>query len=363
MGVVRSRGSGMAKRALTSNEKQVLFGLVRHPTRNDRELSEVLGIKVSTVTAIRRRLRRAEYFATRRIPMMHRLGWEILAAGHGQIARSAGSHAAARLKESLEDRFPPIFHFAYSPDHFFLLANAPSYTAFRRDLEDLRGAMHKTGLLEGGLIDTVVLPVGLTAIANFFDYSHVLALAFGIDDGTSVSLQHPKVGDIELSRKETDVLRGLVRHPELSDKAVAQKIKASRQAVSKMRREFEAAGLLRTARIPNVRALGFELYLYAFPRFMSPATIRARTDAIEHTLSLTPHIFYATSNAESVILGTVRSYEHFSSLRGSIVKLYDEEGFLAREPAIQLGLVSMTEILRNCEFGPLVQMLREPSAG
>src|SRR3989304_5426167 len=106
----------MAKRSLTDNERKVLFGLVNRPGLNDRELSEALGIKVSTVTAIRRRLRKADYYTT----------------------------------------------------------------ASRRDLEDLRLALHKAGLLDDGTITTTIFPVGMTAIGNFFDYSHVPPLPFAL---------------------------------------------------------------------------------------------------------------------------------------------------------------------------------------
>src|SRR5512136_700682 len=114
----------MAKRGLTPNEKQVLYGLVRHPVLNDRELSELLDVKVSTVTAIRRRLRHAEYFTTRRVPMMHRLGWELL-----------------------KDRFPGLFHVVASSDHLSFLGFAHNYTAARREADDLRVSLDRAKLL------------------------------------------------------------------------------------------------------------------------------------------------------------------------------------------------------------------------
>ncbi len=352
----------MAKRSLTGNEREVLYGLVHHPTLNDRELSETLDIKVSTVTAIRRRLRRADYFVTKRLPMMHRLGWEILAAGHGRLSPSRRGATSSRLKELLGDRFPCVFYLSDSPDHFLFLATAPDYTTFKRDLEDLRLAMHRADLLANGDLQTHVLPLGLSAVPNFFDYSHVLALAFGIEDRPTFKIELAKVGDTSLTRKETEVLKGLVRFPEISDKAVAGRIRASRQAVSKMRREFEEEGLLRTVRIPNVRALGFELFAAAFAKFVPTATVRARSDLIEKVLRLTPQFFYATCNSDSVLLGALKSYEHFSSLRSSLEKAYQEKGFLAGEPTMRLGVVSMTDVVRNCEFSPLVHMLKEPGS-
>jgi len=350
------------KRTLTANERRVLYGLVREPTKNDRQLSESLGIKVSTVTAIRRRLRRADYFSTRRIPMMSRLGWEILAAGHGKLSPTRGAPATARLRELVGDRFPSVFHLVDAPDHFLFLAVAKDYTSFARDLEELRFAMHKAGILDEAPIQTAVLPVSLTVIGTFFDFSQVLAIAFGIESRASVRLEPERVGDIALTRKETEVLVGLVRFPELADKAVAAKIDASRQAVSKMRREFEATGLLRTAHLPNVRALGFELYGSVFSRFAPGATLKVRMDGIERVLRSTPNFFHAASNSDAVLLGAVRSYEHFSSLRATLAKYYTDKGFFSGDPTIHLGLVSMTEIMRNCDFSPLVQGLNGPTS-
>src|SRR3972149_3058237 len=97
------------KRSLTPNERAVLHGLVSRPTLNDRELSETLSVKVSTVTAIRRRLRRVDFFVARRIPMMHRLGWEILVAGLCRLPVAREADAAARMREALGSKHPTLF--------------------------------------------------------------------------------------------------------------------------------------------------------------------------------------------------------------------------------------------------------------
>lgn len=349
----------MAKRGLTGNETQVLYGLIRHPTLNDRELSELLGVKVSTVTAIRRRLRRAEYFVTRRVPMMHRLGWEVLAGGCARLDIAQGSQAASRLREVFKDRIPDVFHAAVSSDHFTFLAAAPSYTALRRDIDELRLLLDRTKLMGDGDLASVVFPMSLCVVPTFFDFSHALALSFDIDERISFRPEFAKQGDVDLSRKETEVLKGLVRFPELSDKGLAQKVKVSRQAVSKMRREFEEDGVLRTVRIPGLRALGFEIYVTTFAHFTPSANVKVRSEAIEKILRLTPTFFLATSDMDAVLLGAARSYEQFSTLRATISKYHEERGFLLGDPNTCLALTANLEILRNCDFGPLVGQLTE----
>ncbi len=350
----------MAKRGLTANERQVLYGLVRHPVLNDRELSELLNVKVSTVTAIRRRLRHAEYFVTRRIPMMHRLGWELLIGGSARIDVAQGGQVAPRLREALKDRFADLFHVVMSADQLSFLGFARDYTSARRDMDELRLTLDRSKILGDGDVTFCVFPMSLSQVPTFFDYSHALALAFDIEDRYALRADHPRSGDIELTRKETEVLKGLVRFPETSDKALAQRVKVSRQAVSKMRREFEGEGLLRTVRIPNLRALGFELYVTAFARFTPASPLRTRTDAFDRLLRSTATFFLVSDDADAVVVGTSKSYEEYSVLNSGLTKHFKEHGYLAGDPDIIVGLTASTEFLRNCEFGPLVQGLTPP---
>lgn len=350
----------MAKRGLTGNEKRVLYGLVRHPGLNDRELSELLGVKVSTVTAIRRRLRRADYFLTRRIPMMNRLGWELLIGGHARLDLTQGPQTLPRVKETLRDRFPSLFHAAASADHLSFLGFARDYTSARGEIDELRQALDRSKLLGEGDVHLSAFPMSLSVVPTFFDYSHTLALAFDIEDRTTIRFDHGLVGDVELTRKETEVLKGLVRFPELSDKGLASRVKVSRQAVSKMRREFEREGLLRTARIPNLRLLGFDLYITAFARFSPSSTLKARTEAFERLLRASPTFFLISDEAETAVVGASRTYEQFSVLRATLTKHFHERGFLGADPDVYVGLTSTTEVLRNCEFGSLVQSLTAP---
>ncbi len=350
----------VAKRGLTVNEKRVLYGLVRHPVLNDRELSELLGVKVSTVTAIRRRLRRGDYYVTRRIPMMHRLGWELLVGGTARLDLGQGGQVGGRLREVLKDRFPSLFHVVSSSDHLSFLGFARNYTAARIEVDDLRLALDRAKLLGEGDVHVMAFPMELSVIPSFFDYSHALALAFGLDDRLGLKMDRAKAGDIELTRKETEVLKGLVRYPELSDKALAQRVRVSRQAVSKMRREFESEGLLRTARVPNLRTLGFELYVTAFARFAPSSPLRSRTEAFERLLRSTATFFLVSDDAEVGVFGAAKSYEQFSVMNVNLVKHFKERGFLSTDPEVHVGLTSTTDIVRNCEFGPLVQSLTAP---
>jgi hypothetical protein len=70
----------MEKNELTKKEKLMLYGIARYPKLTDKQLSEKLELKHSTVTSIRNRLRENEYFRTLTIPRLQNMGCKMLVA-------------------------------------------------------------------------------------------------------------------------------------------------------------------------------------------------------------------------------------------------------------------------------------------
>ena len=66
------------KTYLSTNERVVLLGLIKFPDLNDRQITEKVGLKLSTFTAIKNRLKKNDYFQTVRHPNMSILGSELM---------------------------------------------------------------------------------------------------------------------------------------------------------------------------------------------------------------------------------------------------------------------------------------------
>ena len=64
----------MKKFNLSEKEKVVLYGLSKYPNYTDKLLSKKLNLKHSTVTAIRHRLHKNEYFRKLIIPKLQNMG-------------------------------------------------------------------------------------------------------------------------------------------------------------------------------------------------------------------------------------------------------------------------------------------------
>jgi hypothetical protein len=160
------------KKGLTKNERTVLHGLVMHPTLNDRKLAERTGVKHSTITAIRRRLRDEEYFRTVRIPSMNSLGCELSVVGYGRFSPSASDGLKARFVSTMKKENRGLYHFLLSPDFYFHLSTARDYTSLRKWTDVVEHEFSDTKLFSPrNSRTTVIFPNELTKQFRFFNYS------------------------------------------------------------------------------------------------------------------------------------------------------------------------------------------------
>ena len=70
---------------LLTSEKLVLYALVRFPLHNDRELSDIIPMSMSTLTANRNRLQRRGYINTVRFPRMDMINADIIFAWRNEL--------------------------------------------------------------------------------------------------------------------------------------------------------------------------------------------------------------------------------------------------------------------------------------
>jgi len=350
--------------SLTPKEKTTLYGLVRYPDLNDRALSEVLDEKMSTVTSIRRRLHERGYFMKVRIPQFHNLGCEIMTVGHGSFRPVApyGNDILTRTEETV-----PATYFGISnPYHFVMLGAACNYTQARTTYDEYYRNQRFVKAVDENDLSFSYLPYQLTNILNFFEFAPLLNHLFEMGDkdiGKVTEANGRRATnrareEVELSLTERKVLFGLVRYPELPDKALSERIKVSRQVVSKMRRKLEAEGFIRTAIIPDLPRLGMGMIIFTHymlnPKtagsFNEKSLIGAREGLPSFFLCSLPYEFYS--------LSTFRSYQEFERISEKYFKTYSESKALLRSPVIlPFSLEDLTFFRNHTYSGVLKSML------
>ena len=342
------------KKGLTRNVTTVLHGLVKYPTLNDRELSEEVGVRHSTVTAIRRRLHERGYFRTVRIPDVRRLGYELTIVEYGGLNPSASRSEVERFTESLRKENKGLYYLLASSDFYLHMSAARNYTSFRRWKEKIEFEFSDTNLFDGTTSTSVVLPNASRQLAKQFDYSRPLGLIFGLKDKVTLEPTSSRIDAAKLTKKERTVLRGLVEHPELTDVALCEEIDASRQVVSSMKKRFERSGLIRTSRVVDLRKLGFEIYSFGHTRLNPPFPLSERAEGLSKTLRIVPQFIFLATNTESVICSAFQSYDEYFRTRKELLSLYARKGLGMLKPTSVLVPLSETDIPINCDYSGLI---------
>ncbi len=340
----------------TPAEKQVLRGLVEHPTLNDRELSEKIGVKPSTTTAIRRRLRERNVFRTIRVPMGHRLGYEILAVAYGKLKPTLEEKHKKAFRDWVKD-VPYVFLSLASSDSILNLAYLKNYTMFREYASTITEIFKHSDLVDHETWVAVIFSMDACKFFNFFDYGPAVRHAFGIEEKYKVDTTFQKLSHERLSKKEKSVLLGLTRYPESSDKAVAEKIGASRQAVSSMKKRFEDIGVMKTVRIVDLEQIGYNILAVAHSVFTPHATVKVRREGIKLVQETIPSIFNVGSNPENILVAPTRDYDEYHMMKKGALELYGKKGFLRSEPRMTLFPFSDMKRVKDFDFTGFVEVV------
>ncbi len=340
----------------TPAEKKVLQGLVEHPTLNDRELSEKIGIKPSTTTAVRRRLREHGVFCTKRVPMGHKLGYEILAVGYGGLKPTLSKKHRQACMKWIEG-IPNVFLSVASSDSILSVAYLKNYSAFREYAERIYEEFGDSELFDTETWVPVIFSFEACKLLNFLDYGPAVRMAFGNEREMELNLEFEKIEEATLSNKEKNVLRGLVKYPEFSDKAVSEKIGASRQAVSSMKKRFEETGIMKTIRVVNLEKIGYQILGVVHSLFAPQASMKRRRNGIVRIQESIPSLLSVASNPENVMVATATSYDEYHEIRKAALKFYMGRGYLQDEPRITLFPLSDTVIVKDHDFSGIVDML------
>ncbi len=98
---------------LTKNEQTVLWGLTKYPEVNDSDLSCKLGVKLSTLTSIKRRLFEEGYYRYITIPQVNKLGCELLAVIYSQFNPVIPLEERVKTTKKTIEVFDEIFFFCW----------------------------------------------------------------------------------------------------------------------------------------------------------------------------------------------------------------------------------------------------------
>ncbi len=344
------------KTKLSENEKAVLYGLVKHPLLNDRQLAETIDFKMSTLTAIKNRLKKSGFFSTVRLPALNMLDCELLSVSYGSYNPLVLEDERLRIHTENAHLYRNIFYSLWEANQGFSVGIYPNYTKAKRVNEEFKLVYSENHLYDKSGFQQIMFPFEITTLLRFFDFLPLLHRLFEREEPFEEKLELEPEGFSKrrLTKTEKKVLYGLVKYPDMPDKQIAERINVTRQSIARARKDFEATGLIETKRVVNLKKLGYEILALAHVKFRPETLIENREEGIQQVVDWIPAFFWVAENLETMLLGAYQNFEELQRSKMKSIALYKKFDFLKEEPMLQLYSIPNIKFLRHYDYSEMI---------
>ena len=344
---------------MTEKENLTLYGLTRYPSYTDKEMSNKLGLKHSTVTSIRHRLKENGYYRTQRIPMLQNMGCEILVVIYTNFSPLIPLEERVKITGKTIEVFDEIFYSVGEQDKGFSISMSSDISTIGR-INDIRTqTFGSRGLMEDQYPNLVVFPIDISKVYRFFDFSTLLRSNFKIEapeDEIPLEEDHWKRNEISFSNTEKKVYFQLINNPESSDSEVADLMGISRHTVSKLRREFEQDNLIRKINIPDLGKLSFDIMAFYHIKFDPRNPPDMEKDEAKALMG-SSNIFTFCRRFELIMLCAYFDYDSYKMDRTRVLQILKENRWIADHPMIRTYSLKKMIVIKDFKFVPLTKKI------
>lgn len=363
---------------LTDNEKNVLYGLVRFPEKNDKQLADILNMKDSTLTSIKKRLLQQHYFRQHYIPMLNRLGAEMLGIIATDFNPVIPLEERINISKDEIERNDEIFLSIGAREQGFSFSLVDNYTSFSTINETRTQVFGKYSLIDKSYPAEFLFPFSISKIINFFDYSKILQAHFKIDlsqFNLEAYQQYHTVPKenlpdyipeqcvfqwftphdlILLNSKERPVFSSLIDNPEATMTEIGEQAGLSRHTVSRMKKKFFKKRLIKELVIPNLKKIGFKLMVfYSFD--LSPKYTFNKE--LEEVLNTKSTIFFAARKFNIVTISVYTDYSEYKEDKMAKIGYLKENGYITNAPSPRKYVYDQIKVLKQFNLTPITKKI------
>jgi DNA-binding MarR family transcriptional regulator len=349
----------MKKYELTSKEKTMLYGIVSYPQLTDKELSEKLDLKHSTVTSIRHRLKKDGLIRKLIIPHLQNINCQMIVVIYTNFSPLIPLQERIEITGKTIEIFEEIFFSVGEQDKGFSLSFSHDYATVGR-INDIRTqTFGSRGLLEEQYPVMVVFPFDISKIYRFFDFAPLLRKNFGLsvdEIETEKRLNFLHTGNITVSDTEKNVFCMMVSYPEMSDSDIGREIGVSRHTVSRLRRGFEDRDLVGKIYLPNLKKLGFEILAFYHIRFDPRNPPHIENNEAEFLMSDST-VFFSCRMFEAVMISVYQNYDDYKTDMMKIMQILKENRWIAQDPIIRTYGLNTLVYIKDFKFAPITHKI------
>ncbi len=346
---------------LRENERKVLYGLLLDPSANLRELSEQIGIKLSTVAKIRSRLFTKYDVKQVWLPCFGVLGTEIMAVLYGTANVTPTTHP-----QDVLTHIEPVTTLLIDKSTGLAIAFYRDFTEMRENITGIERTLGHTPWVSITSLQVHPFSLNLARIYNFFNFIPIYNSIYGDEGGSEVTIESilcemPKLRP--LTRVERSVIDGLVNNPMASDMQVAEACGVSRQVVSKTKNRLLEDELIKRRTIPCLGSFGLDILCQMNYRFRTDSSNEDQDAVITASVLRGRNILSVCEGFTVTQLFLFRNIDEIRAERDALVQSMREREVIVEEPTTNLLSVPSMRIMRFHDYGPMVSRRLSRSNG
>ncbi len=348
----------MGLTSLTKKEKLVFFNLVKYPLYSDGQISKLIDVKRSTITAIRNRLKRDGFYSTIVVPNLTALGCRLLQITYGNYNPLMPIEERRKSPTYGEDDKHAELVLARSTDTEFIKIYMAEHLYDIRYVRDRVFIDYEThNFIED--IHSILYPLELCNITSFFNYVPLLGKLLGIEVGEADHNNYIFNGitkQANLTNVEKSILDAIVNNPDANIVELAKITGKTRSTVSKISTDLTDRRLIQKINLPTIEKLGCELMVFLHTKFNPKSSMEVRRDDMKHIMKTAAHVFKVSGNIESAGILVPRNYTEFIALYNEMISLYRDKGYISENPYSLLFPIEKIKY-KKLDFGSLMHKL------
>jgi hypothetical protein len=348
----------MAKMVFTESEKVVIYGLTQNADQTDSALASRFGLKLSTVTSIRRRLMDSKHIPFVNFPAFSKLGCEMIVQLYGSTNPGLPPEIKDGLHLGFLDETPGIFD-SISTEGFISMSGVfRDFSEFLLALDRYDRVFDGVHALEKANLSIAFFPFRVSRVCYWYNFAPGLHRIFNL----SIPKPQPnrpiqvKVENVALSSIEKATLVKLIEYPNATDPELARLMGKSRQTAFNVRKRLMAKEMFRRVCVPLLFTWNIDFIAYVHIHFRPNIDPETRANILrEDWMNLSWYTLERESEAFTAYI--FRDYKDYAYEMQRMMKPLVESGVLKKEPHVMLVSTAAARELRDCSFAPLLRKL------
>jgi len=342
---------------LSQNEARVLHSLIKWPELPDNEIHGHIGMKKSTFSSIKNRLKESGYYRRYFVPNFPHLGLELSFIHFGELNRYSNFEEQDRVAGKLIRGFVEDIFQLSENNQFLAISVAENYSEYCKNFQQFYKIYMENNFLNRTGLDLIAFPFETSKMNAFLDFESLVASQFGfasVPYSDRISISHGKVEHLKLTKAHRKVMMGLVKYPDETDTLIAEEVGVSRNTVANAKERFMESEILIPRVVPNLSKLGFKILIFQYLKFNPKNSHEIREEENQMIRRCINPFFYVTKKLAGYTLSAHTSREEFEKCSLELKKFYSQTEYLLEPPTVIPIPLDTVHITRDYGFVELL---------